>query len=234
MGTICISNLSGFSNICMPDDELRQLGDRGFVEYFVTFEGCEEPGIRLIRWNDGKIFNFAHTFSSGHPTVKAERWYRDLARTKVKSEVEMPVAVAQYNRCMGGIDKMDSCTAMYPCKFKVRRWHMKVFFHLIDITTVNAWLLYIIDHDRTFPGEKHLTLYQFKRLVSEVWMKQNSIISPRRLCSMDRRSTPVPRTIRFDGKEHWPVVFLGYKKRNRCALCDRDTNMYCIKCEVFL
>ena len=125
MGTIRISNLSGFSNICMPDDELRQLGDRGFVEYLVTFEGCVEPGIRLIRWNDGKIFNFAHTFSSGHPTVKAERWYRDLARTKVKSEVEMPVAIAQYNRCMEGIDKMDSCTAMYPCKFKVRRWHMK-------------------------------------------------------------------------------------------------------------
>ena len=94
MGTIRISNLSGFSNICMPDNELRQLGDRCFVEYIVTFEGCVEPGIRIIRWNDGKIFILAHNFSSSHPTVKAERRYRDLARTKVKSEVEMPVAIA--------------------------------------------------------------------------------------------------------------------------------------------
>ena len=79
----------------------------------------------------------------------------------------MPSVIGQYNKCMGGIDKMDSLVGMFPCKIKVRRWPMRVFFHLIDFTICNAWLLYQLEHGKTFPGEKHLYLYEFKRHVSE-------------------------------------------------------------------
>ena len=71
------------------------------------------------------------------------------------------------------IDKMDSLIAMFPCKLKVRQWPMKVFFHLIDLTIANAWFMYQLEHGKTFPGEKYLDLYDFKRYVSECWMKQN-------------------------------------------------------------
>ena len=69
-----------------------------------------------------------------------------------KNEIDMPNAIAHYNKHMGGIDKMDHCVALHPCKFKVKRWPMKVFFHLMDLTLCNAWLLYVLDHKQTHPG----------------------------------------------------------------------------------
>ena len=73
MGTIRILNTAGFAKVCMPDKELSQLGSRSFVEYIVSFEGSVDPGIRIIRWDDNNIFNLAHTFGSGYPTIWADR-----------------------------------------------------------------------------------------------------------------------------------------------------------------
>merc|ERR1712121_549915 len=74
MGTIRIPNAAGFSDICIPDSELSKLGDRAFVEYLCTGVDIEEPGIRVIRWRDSKIFNLAHTKGSGYPTIERKRW----------------------------------------------------------------------------------------------------------------------------------------------------------------
>ena len=167
MGTICVNNAPGFTKICMPDKELSNLGNRSFVEYMCQFDGFVDPGIRIIRWDDNSIFNLAHTFGSGYPTVMTQRWHRDHTRTSHQSEIDMPSAIGQYNKCMGGIDKMDHLIALHPCKFKLRRWPVKVCFHFMDLTLCNAWLLYQLDQDQTHP-EKHLDLYHFNRSVSEV------------------------------------------------------------------
>ena len=135
----------------------------------------------------------------------------------------------------GGIDKMDSLIAMFQCQFKVRRWPMKVFFHLIDLTVCNAWLLYQLEHKKTYPGEKHLDLYAFKRYVSEVWMEKNQYSGYCRLSNTGSRlAAMVPRKLRFDGKKHWPHCFSGYNSRHRCQQCKLMTNMFCIKCKVHL
>ena len=81
------------------------MGNRNFVEYMCTFEGSVDPGFRIIRWNDNSIFNMAHTFGAGYPTVKAHRWYCDHTKKSHKTEIDMPNAIAHKN--MGGIDIMD-------------------------------------------------------------------------------------------------------------------------------
>ena len=62
---------------------------------------------------------------------------------------------------------MDHLIALHQCNFKLRRWPMKVFYHLMDLTLCNAWLLYILEHTRTHSDVKCLDLYQFKRNVTE-------------------------------------------------------------------
>ena len=81
-----------------------------------------------------------------------------IQRKVKKSEIDMPSAIGQCNKCMGGIDKMDHLIAIHQCKFKLRQWPMKVFFHLMDLTLCNAWLLYQLNHDQTHPDERHLDL----------------------------------------------------------------------------
>ena len=120
MGTIRVNNTPGFAKVCMPDKEISKLGSRSFVEYMCQFEGSVDPGMRIIRWDDNSIFNLAHTFGSGFPTVKAERWFRDTTKTSHKSEIDMPNAIGHYNKCMGGIDKMDHLIALHQCQFKLR------------------------------------------------------------------------------------------------------------------
>ena len=83
------------------------------------------------------------------------------------------------------------------------------FFQLIDFTICNAWLLYQLEHIKEFPGEKYLDLYDFKRYVSECWMKQNECTAYRRLRKSEGRSVSrVPRPVRFDEKGHWPIVLM--------------------------
>ena len=134
---------------------------------------------------------------------------------------------------MSGIDKMDSLIGMFPCKIKVRKWTMRVFLHMIDFTVVNAWLLYQLAHKKSYPTKKCLPQYDFKRYVSKCWMAQNESTVNRRLRTSVGRSK-VPRSVRFDSKNHMPKCTNGYNKRKQCALCKRSTNLYCSKCNVHL
>jgi len=45
-----------------------------------------------------------------------------------------------------------------------KKYYMKIFYHLIDLCVVNAWLLY----RRVHPSEPYLPLVDFKILISEV------------------------------------------------------------------
>ena len=43
---------------------------------------------------------------------------------------------------MGGVDLADMLIALYKIPCKTKRWHQKIFWHLVDNAKVNAWLLY--------------------------------------------------------------------------------------------
>jgi len=56
--------------------------------------------------------------------------------SKCKKEIK------QYNKHMGGVDLLDSLIGRYKIKMKSRKWYMRLFYHLLGITVINAWLLY--------------------------------------------------------------------------------------------
>ena len=145
------------------------------------------------------------------------------------------------------VNKMDAIIGMYPSKLKVKRWHMNIYFHSIDLTMGNAWLLYNHENKRIHRRKKTMSQYQFKRLVAEAWMAQNAGGTQRRRKSRSitpvaprgrRRGSPtvphVPNTTRYDGKNHNPAATCGKFNRQRCALCKAQTTIYCTKCEVHL
>ena len=145
------------------------------------------------------------------------------------------------------VNKMDAIIGMYPSKLKVKRWHMNIYFHSIDLTMGNAWLLYNHENKRLHRRKKTMSQYQFKRLVAEAWMAQNAGGTQRRRKSRSitpvaprgrRRGSPtvpqVPHTVRYDGKNHNPAATCGKFNRQRCALCKAQTTIYCTKCDVHL
>ena len=123
---------------------------------------------------------------------------------------------------------------------------MNIYFHSIDLTMGNAWLLYNHENKRLHRRKKTMSQYQFKRLVAEAWMAQNAggtqrkrrrrSITPVAPRGRRRSSTvpQVPHTIRYDGKNHHPAATCGTYNRQRCAICKSLTTIYCTKCEVHL
>merc|ERR1711888_372291 len=245
MGAIRIPDAPGFVDACIPDKELKEKGDRAFAEYLVNFDNIMHPGIRIIRWHDSKVFNFAHTSGSVEPTTPVQRWYRGRDKRCHRVEINMPSVIGKYNKCMGGVDKMDSIIGMYPCKLKVKRWHMNIYWHSIDLTMGNAWLLYEHENKRINRRSQTMSQYQFKRMVAETWMAQNADGSLRRRRRRSRpqvvprgrrgrRSSTVPLTTRYDRMDHMPGATCGTYNRQRCALCNALTNTHCVKCEAHL
>ena len=57
-------------------------------------------------------------------------------------EIPCPQIVRAYNKSMGGVDLAGMLISLYRVEVKTRRWYIKVFWHLVDIAMVNAWIPY--------------------------------------------------------------------------------------------
>ena len=58
------------------------------------------------------------------------------------SQVSCPAVVANYNRCMGGVDLTDQLKGSYGFNRKSKKWWFRLFFHLFDLAATNSFILY--------------------------------------------------------------------------------------------
>ena len=182
------------------------------------------------------------TSVSQNPIVSVSRY--DKAK-KMTIEVPCPAVVKAYNSGMGGVDLLDSLTALFKSKLKTRRWYMYIFFHSLNMMTVTAWLLYKRDVELT-AGQRHMPLSDFHAQIATTLIKMEkkkgrpsnesclmpSPQGPQR-SGLQARGKPKPLTdVRFDGVGHWPK----YGARLRCKEegCNKKTHVYCQKCQMNL
>lgn len=63
----------------------------------------------------------------------------DSGKTKRNGDVILkPKPVLLYNKYMGGVDKSDQLLHYYNAARKSMKWYKKLFFHLLDVSTVNS------------------------------------------------------------------------------------------------
>jgi len=55
--------------------------------------------------------------------------------------VLFPNIISVYNKHMGGVDLLDAIIGRYKISIKSRKWYMRLFYHLVDITVTNSWIL---------------------------------------------------------------------------------------------
>lgn len=56
--------------------------------------------------------------------------------------IPCPAAVKEYNRFMGGVDLLDSFIGRHKILLKSKKWYIRIFYYLLDVTVCNAWTLY--------------------------------------------------------------------------------------------
>lgn len=55
---------------------------------------------------------------------------------------KLPEIISFYNSTKGGVDTVDKMLSCYSCKRKNNRWTMAVFSNIIDISALNAYIIY--------------------------------------------------------------------------------------------
>ncbi|XP_049764426.1 piggyBac transposable element-derived protein 2-like [Schistocerca cancellata] len=151
VGTVRPTRLQGCN--LKADSELKKQG-RGSYDYRTE----TERNIIALKWYDNKSVVLVSSYEGVSPVepVKrlsvGERKYIDVPR---------PNIVKEYNRSIGGVDLHDMLVALYRSNIDVKRFYLRIVFHLLDMCVVNAWPLYR-RHCRQRGITKHMSLLIFR------------------------------------------------------------------------
>jgi len=96
--------------------------------------GFRHEEVMIVKYADKKDVYVISTVHDDTTTHIASRGRRP--------EQDRPNAIIDYNKNMGGVDKMNQLLQPYdPCR-KTIKWYRKVVIHLLHICMMNAWVLY--------------------------------------------------------------------------------------------
>lgn len=227
-------------NCKLPTESTMKNVDRGTsYEFVATIDGVD---VSSVIWKDNKCVTLVSSFAGKTPISKVRRYDR---KVKKIIEVDCPYIITEYNRHMGGVDLMDSFMGRYKIYMKSRKWYIRIFYHLLDMSLVNSWLLYKRVHSKKQPACKLLNQAQFRAEVAYTLCNLRSVANKRGRPSINleqeienkRKRGPMkhipPSEVRADQTGHWPSIA---NKKIRCKLpnCKGFTHTICEKCGVGL
>ena len=95
--------------------------------------------IRAIRWNDNKGVNGLSTYTCKEPMQYVKRF---CYSAKKKVDIEQPNIIREYNKSMGGVDRIDRNIAAYIINLRSKKWWRPLFRFVIDVSVNDAFQLY--------------------------------------------------------------------------------------------
>jgi len=175
--------------------------------------------LRAVRWKDKRD---AYILTNMHaPPVKGN--FTDESGQAIK-----PRVVEDYNACMGFVDKADRMVNSYGIARRTWKWTKKLFFHLTDMTILNAFLIH------KSCGGKMAHKYFRKLLVRELIAHSQEENVTASGISRGRPSPTASQLSRLEVKhsQHWP----SKGKQRRCRVCSlhkqtRSMLYFCKKCD---
>lgn len=149
-------------------------------------------------------------------------------------EKKKPEMICFYNDTKAGVDLIDMKCAVYSSSRKTRRWPLAIFYRLINIASVNAFILFMC-----YTRQTKMTRYAFIKSLA------NELIRP----LLQKRITEIanlPRDLKQeinkilgnerDAPQREGVPEDRLQKRKTCEKCpagsDRKTQHKCIKCNL--
>ena len=115
-----------------------------------------DASMLAVKWMDKRVVTILTTIHEDK-VVTVER--RSKHAVGGRETVEKPLAVAQYNKYMGGVDTADQLLSYYGFSHRTIKWWRRAFLYLLDMAVVNSYILYTLKH----PDKKRrLTHEQFR------------------------------------------------------------------------
>lgn len=241
LGTVRINRLR---NCKLPDKNaiMKKNVPRGFYEENVAT--VDDTEVSAVVWKDNKPVNLLSTYVGAEPATTITRF--DKAK-KERVAIPCPKVIREYNAHMGGVDLLDSFIGRYHITMKSRKWTMRLFYHFLDLATINSWIMYKKVHQ--IKGDnKLLNLGKFRLEVADtlcqIGLPANgakrgrpsggSIQGQLELKKFRGPAQPIPtKDVRLDQTSHW-AVWLDKQQRCKFPNCSGHTFKLCQKCLVSL
>ncbi|XP_037046510.1 piggyBac transposable element-derived protein 2-like [Bradysia coprophila] len=190
---------------------------------YMASKTIENLNIHLTQWVDNSVVRVASTVFGMKPVTPALR-YSSVEKKKV--EVPRPLVVTQYNKCMGGVDRMDQNVSLYRINIHGKKWWSCIFTWMIDVSIQNAWQLHRVAHPE-------MPQLDFRREIALYYCRHYGV-PPKSTGNRKRKMEKEDyASLRYDNLRHWPRQTA---KRRRCALetCQSSIRTMCVKCDVGL
>lgn len=242
LGTIQRNRIGKNCKLPSKKDVMKNSVPRGAYEEYVT--NIDDVDITSVSWKDNKQVILASTYVGAEPAESIERYDKKLKR---RVEIPCPKLVKEYNAHMGGVDLMDSHLGRYRIRIKSRKWYIRIFYHLLDLSIINAWILYRKSLlKRNVPNKEIMNLANFRSDLAETLCKYSTSTPRGRPSTSSILEGPAPKLRRGKACQVLPprdVILDGVgheqirtPERMRCMFpsCNLKTVTMCIKCKVHL
>ena len=147
-----------------------------------------------------------------------------------KQAVKLQI-MARYNWHMGYVDNSDHMANSYSMCRRNFKWTKKLFFHLLDLTVLNSWIL--LSSCGAKCTHRDFRLLLVRNLIEEAGKSQDRLTPS----LVGRPSAAAANVMRLDSRhnQHWPAK----SSKLCCCVClahsQRRGTMYkCAKCNVGL
>lgn len=188
----------------------------------------------VIRWCDRRAVTMISTVDK-HEMVSVD--------TRYSKNLIKPKCVVNYNANMGAVDKSDMLVSYNDSTRKTLKWYTKLFFHLLDLSMVNAFYMYKQNNPRL-----KVHIMEFRLKVVRQLLERH--FTPRNETGGGAVSRPVggeSNPLRLRGRHFMrPLPTNADRKRKlqrKCYVClhttrappkRKDTSYECSTCEVAL
>lgn len=185
--------------------------------------------LMALKWHDKKEVTMLSTY---HDESTAEIEKRGEKKHK-------PVVVIDYNNSMGAVDSADQMVTTYPAERKRHKvWYKKFFRHLMNVTVLNAYILYKKDNDKQSVSHVEFRLQLIERLIAEYHTPEQR---QRRGRPSLNDVNPLRLTARHFPKS-LPCTAGKLQPTGRCKVCcshskdgkkvRKETRYHCADCDV--
>ncbi|GAV05029.1 hypothetical protein RvY_15217, partial [Ramazzottius varieornatus] len=84
-----------------------------------------------------------------------------------------------YNRTKAGVDTLDQLTGNYSCRRKTCRWPMALFYDLLDISAVNAYVIWCevnLEWNLTLPTRRRIFLQELSKQMMKQQLQRRAAV----------------------------------------------------------
>ena len=192
----------------------------------------DENDVLIQQWKDNSLVTLLSTIHNGSESSTCKRRQKD-AKTggfELKT-IQQPKSIQEYNANMKGVDQSDQLIGSYNVLKKVKKYWKVFFFHFLDISIVNAYILFK-EYKNMFPERTDLQ----QKGTDQLSFRQALV---RQLADIEGGES-VPLAVRQTSNSEASHLPVFTESRGRCRVCSHygdkqgRSEILCSNCEVHL